>query len=282
MTTPRTGRPERDLREHNALLERRTEELRRALNELREQPGLQATSPLATVKKLSASVAHELKNPLNSISASFSYVRSHIPRDTLAAKPKIVKHCNIIETQIRRSTDIIEGMLNFARPEATDVADIQVNDLIQESIRSALPDHDKIKVRWALDPTLPVVGASESKLKLVFGNLIINAAKAMKNSGTIAIKTQADGAGNIRIIIADTGPGIPAGIMDRVFDPFFTTDQNQGTGLGLANCQETIKQCGGRITVSNARNAGAVFTITLPRMQQAKVAVEAGTAAEVA
>ncbi len=124
---------------------------------------LRATSRLATVKKLSANITHELKNPLNSISASFCYVRSRIPKEALADQAKIAKHCDIIEAHIQRSKDIIESMLDFAKPDLTSMSEIQINDLLQESIGQSSAAEAKIEVRYELDPALPLMKASEPK-----------------------------------------------------------------------------------------------------------------------
>ena len=266
-------RLEKELREQNVLLEARTKELERTLTALREGSDLYAASRLSMTKFLSASVAHELKNPINSISASFFYVRSQISEEKRAAKPKIARHCDIIETQIERSKSIIDGMMDLARPDATHVTkEAQLNDLLKEAIGQALPAHDRIEVRFELDPGLPSIKADESKLKTVFGNLAINAAKAMKNEGLLTITTETDGDAGVRITFADTGPGLPASILHKVFDPFFSTDQQQGgTGLGLAICRETVNQCGGTIEAGNAPEGGAVFTITLPQMEREEV-----------
>ncbi len=256
-----------ELREQNALLEKTAEELRKSLNELTEQSDLQVVSRSATVKKLSSDVAHELKNPLNSILASFSYLRNRIPQETLAANPKIGKHCAIVEDQIQRSQEIIESMLDFANPDPTGVAGLQVNTLLRESIRLTLAAAETIDVRFELDQALPLVKASKPRLQAAFTNLIVNAAKAMKNSGVLTIKTETDAGAGIKITFADTGPGVPPSITDRIFDPFFTTDQQHGKGMGLPICVEVVRQCGGTIAAGNAPGGGAVFTITLPQME---------------
>ncbi|MHC4698234.1 MAG: hybrid sensor histidine kinase/response regulator [Planctomycetota bacterium] len=258
---------ERNLRQKNALLEERTEELTKALTELREQSEIQAQSRSAAMSRLAADVAHELKNPLNSIRASFAYMCSRLPRELVEANPKIAKHADIVELQIQRSQDIIEGMLTCAQPGEGGGPPTQVNDLLRECARLALMAREKVHVCFELDPDLPSTPASAAALKRVFENLVINAAKAMKNEGMLTIRTEPVGDEDIRITFADTGPGVPPGIIDRIFDPFFSTDRNEGTGLGLSICKEAMTQCGGSIAVSNAAAGGAVFTITLPQME---------------
>ena len=106
---------------------------------------------------------------------------------------------------------------------------------------------------------------------MVFGNLMINAAKAMKNTGTLTVTTEVDADGNAQIRFLDTGPGLPPAIVDRIFDPFFTTGQGQGgTGPGLAICRETVGPCGGTIAAANAPEGGAVFTVRLPQLELAE------------
>lgn len=270
----RTDSLEMELRHQNALLESTMEELRESLDELRRQPDLQAAGRLATLKKVSANVAHELKNPLNSINASFCYVRSSIPENTLATNSKIAKHCDIVETQIQRSQEIIEGIMDFANPQALFEDEVQVNDLLQRSIALAIPAEPRIDVCLELDQALPSARGSERELTATFVNLIINAAKAMKNNGVLTIMTETDSDTGIRITFADTGPGLPAAIIDTVFEPFFTTDQSRGTGLELAICKECVTKCGGTLVAGNAPNGGAVFTITLRQMHRAEIAAQ--------
>jgi len=264
-----SDRLERQLRERNTLLEERTKELRSTLNALCEESDLHQASRLSTIKRLAANVAHELKNPINSISASFFYVRSQIPETLFADKPKITRHCDIVESQIERSKSIIDGMMAFANPDAAQTTQVQVNDLLTETINLSLPAQHRMDVRFELDPELPLVEASESKLKIVFSNLVINAAKAMADEGVLTIATEMERDAGVNITFADTGPGLPASIIHKVFDPFFTTDQQYGgTGLGLAICRETVKQCGGTIRAENLPEGGAVFTVMLPLIRR--------------
>ncbi len=253
-----------ELCDQNAVLVKRSEELEKALKAMHEQADLYAAGRQSWLTQLSAKVAHELKNPVNSIGASFYYVRSQMPPESLATKPKIGRHCEIIETQIQRSQEIIEGMLDLARPGTACLDQIQVNALLRESTPLALPAEHEIDVRLELDPALPLIRGSESKLKQVFSNLVGNSAKAMKNAGVLTVTTATDGVGNVTITFTDSGPGLPSSIIHKVFDAFFTTDDKAGTGLGLCICREMVKQLGGTIRASNATAGGAVFSITLP------------------
>ena len=267
-----TDRLQTELREQNSLLEKRAEEMNGLLEELGQQSDLYAASRLSTLKKVSGNVAHELKNPLNSINASFCYVRSRIPKDAFATNPKIGKHCDIIEAQIQRSQSIIDSILDFATPDSSMEEGVRVNDVLQKAIALAFPGEAPIAVRSELDQALPPVKASERALEGVFVNLITNAAKAMKNDGVLTITTQTNSDANVRIVFTDTGPGVPTSIIHKVFDPFFTTNQRQDNGLGLAICKESVTKCGGTIFVANGPGGGAVFTVTLPQSQPAGVA----------
>ena len=222
-------------------------------------------------KELSSKISHELKNPLNSIGASFYYVRSSIPEDAIATNPKISKHCDIIETQIDRSKDIIETMRGLEEQRPESYARIDVNDLLRDSIPLAVSSEAKVDIQFDLDPALPLVKASAPQLQQAFINLMVNATQAMSGNGVLTIKTEGDSQRNAVISFTDTGAGLPVEIVDRIFDPFFTTKQpDEGTGLGLSITHGIVTEHGGTITAGNADEGGAVFTITLPQTQHAE------------
>ena len=261
----RTERLENELRQRNELLQKRTGELRKSLDELCRQPDLLAANRMAVQGRLTADVAHELKNPINSINASFYYVKAKIPQEVLSTNPKVGRHCSIVEQQIQRAREIIENMQNFASPRLTAHAEIDIAALLEKTIPLALPGGENVKVNLEAAADPPSIHASGPQLQQVFTNIISNAAQAMKGEGAITITAERSPQGGVRVVFADTGPGLPSSIIDQVFDPFFTTKaEGEGVGLGLSISHGIIRAHGGTLTAGNAPAGGALFTVTLP------------------
>jgi signal transduction histidine kinase len=171
-----------------------------------------------------------------------------------------------IERQTFRAAKIVNGLLNLARPAQVDTGPVDMNAVINDVL--SLLEHQlrtgRIQVRKELASTTPVVLGIEYKLQQVFLNLFLNARDAMPKGGWLSIATSAtpDGA---TIEVADTGSGIPADQLSRIYDPFFTTkDIGKGTGLGLSITYGIVQEHGGTITCESAMGQGTRFVLTLP------------------
>ncbi|HWQ12172.1 MAG TPA: CHASE4 domain-containing protein [Roseiflexaceae bacterium] len=247
--------------------------------------------------RLAAAVAHELNTPLQSIQSCLDLVRMAQPeqRETFLT---------IAQEEIRRISAILRSLLAVHRPADNAPAPLQVNALVERLLLltgGALGDRG-VYVERALGADLPPVRGRADQLTQVLLNLLMNAADAMPEGGTITVRTRAIGdrgpttndqrpatdnqaevdgmptssassgtlaapaaapASFVVVEVADTGAGVPEEIRDRIFDPFFTT-KPEGSGLGLAICQQIVADHGGRIAVDGAPGQGAVFTIELP------------------
>jgi len=235
--------------------------------EKRQQQLLQEKK-LASLGVLTAGIAHQLNNPLNNISTSCQIlreeedvVRHELARDLLAA----------IYQEVIRARDIVKGLLEFSRATEFSRKPTLLATIVQRAVQlvdSHRPAGIRIDTQVPDDLTLPL---DPQRMQEVFLNLLINAIQAMGETGSITIEAIADPSSDTAIIkVADTGPGIPAEHLGRIFDPFFTLKGNgKGTGLGLSIVFGIIKKHGGIITAENRPGgSGALFTIRLPLRQR--------------
>jgi two-component system, NtrC family, sensor kinase len=227
--------------------------------QLEEQ--LQISEKMASIGLLAAGVAHEVNTPLTGIS-SFTQMllQGAEPGDP---RTKVLEK---IERQTFRAAKIVNGLLNLARPAQVDSGPVDINAVINDVL--SLLEHQlktaSIQVRKELSPTSPIVQGIEYKLQQVLLNLFLNARDAMPRGGWLTIVTRhGDGAATVEV--ADTGAGIPAEQLSRIYDPFFTTkDIGKGTGLGLSITYGIIQEHGGAIACDSDIGQGTRFTLTLP------------------
>ena len=228
----------------------------RALNEQ-----LTRTEKLAAMGTLAAGVAHEVNNPLASISSLIQMMQAKQNLDDETSEK-----LRLIQTQITRISQVTKDMMDFARVRPAAKSLIDVNEISETALR--LASFDKSFQRLQLEKhyagNLPKISVDTDQLQQVFLNLFLNARDAMPNGGNLSIKTaQMDD--KIRIEIADSGSGIDEKSLKQIFDPFFTTKPTgKGTGLGLAVCYGIITAHGGKIEVLSNNGNGTRFIILLP------------------
>lgn len=233
-----------------------------------EQQLIQAER-LSAIGQLVAAVAHELNNPLMSISGYAQLLLENRNLDS-----QVRRDLTQIDLQATRAARIVQSLLLLARERQPERERLALNELVQSSI--VLQEHqlrkDQITLVLDLAPQLPEVIADAHQLQQVFLNLITNARYAISASGrpgTITIRTAAseepDGVPTVRIEVHDTGIGIPEEIMGKIFDPFFTTKPaGHGTGLGLAICFGIIQRHGGRIWAESRPGDTTCMIVELP------------------
>jgi hypothetical protein len=216
---------------------------------------------MASIGLLAAGVAHEVNTPLTGIS-SFTQMllEGAQPEDP---KTKVLE---TIERQTFRAAKIVNGLLNLARPAQVDSGPCDINAVISDVL--ALLEHQfktgRIQVRKELAVAAPVVQGIEYKLQQVFLNLLLNARDAMPKGGWLTLLTRAEGKEAV-IEVGDTGSGIPAEQLSRIYDPFFTTKAiGKGTGLGLSITYGIVQEHGGSITCESVVGQGTRFTLRLP------------------
>jgi signal transduction histidine kinase len=238
------------------------------LDFLRHQ--LTESQRLATIGTIAAVIAHEFNNLLTPI-VSYSQFALNSAESDAPDMALIKKALSKSFQSSSKAGKICASMLALARGESS-FADVSVQTLVDEVmlVLARDPQKDGIALRVQVQPELMVHGDAV-QLEQVLLNLLINARQAMLGKGgSLTIKATADN-GKVKIQVIDTGPGIPAKLMDKIFQPFFTTKtadsrkgETKGTGLGLAICREIIQHHNGRIDVHSEVGKGTTFTIILP------------------
>ncbi len=219
---------------------------------------------LSSVGLLAAGIAHEVNTPITGISSYAQMLLKDLPESD-QRKPILEK----IERQTFRAAEIVNGLLNFARMNGTEFRDLDINQLILESL--SLLEHQMtengISISRSLDTSLPPVFGNSGKLQQVFVNLFLNARDAMPSGGELRIRT-AMNESMVVVDIEDTGTGISPEDIKRIYDPFFTTKgTSRGTGLGLAISYGIVQEHGGRILVDSEPGKGTHFRLKLPTRQ---------------
>ncbi len=227
--------------------------------QLEEQ--LQISEKMASIGLLAAGVAHEVNTPLTGISSYTQMLLEGAAEDD--PKTRVLEK---IERQTFRAAKIVNGLLNLARPAQVDSGPCDINAVINDVL--SLLEHQfrtgRIQVRKELAAIAPRVQGIEYKLQQVFLNLLLNARDAMPKGGWLTIVTRGEGDAAV-VEVADTGSGIPAEQLSRIYDPFFTTKAiGKGTGLGLSITYGIVQEHGGTITCDSEIGQGTRFTLRLP------------------
>jgi len=220
---------------------------------------------LASIGEMAAGIAHEIKNPLAGIAGVIQVLKKDLPVND--AKRAVLDE---VLSQVERMDKAVRNLLSFARPPEPRMTMVDINALTGKLLDFLAPQFEKqsIITKRQFAPGLPWLVLDPDLMQQALLNIVLNAIKAMPEGGLFTVETHSDAqapdrSGTVRIILADTGQGIPAENLGRIFSPFFTTRQ-QGTGLGLSITQRIVEQHGGEISVQSAPGAGAVFTIILP------------------
>lgn len=221
---------------------------------------------LASLGQMASGIAHEINNPLASISGCAEGLLDDVGRQVYD-QARFDRYLKIILEEVARCKVITGSMLSFVRKAAAERKPVDINALLSKTLELI-----RIQGRLAMvsvaakyQKDLPNVRGNEGELLQVLLSVVTNALDAMENSGTLTIVTRAEG-GAVFAEITDTGPGIAVEHLNRIFDPFFTTRTDRGgTGLGLPIAKKIISNHNGDITVASEPGKGATFRITLPR-----------------
>jgi two-component system sensor histidine kinase HydH len=220
---------------------------------------------LALIGTMAAGVAHEIRNPLASIKGAAQFVQKDL--EGTPGKEDAKEYLKLLVGEVDRLNGVVESFLTYARPIDPRRQDVLLDAFLKDLLRlhaASLPT--SIRLETSFDPDLPAVRADPALLTNAVTNAIRNAAEVMPDGGTLTIRTSGL-ASALRswaaIEIEDSGPGIPRGDVDRIFQPFYTT-KAKGTGLGLAIALRILEAHGGDIAVENLEPRGCRFTFLLP------------------
>lgn len=216
---------------------------------------------LAALGKFSAELVHELNNPLDGI---LRYVNLTIRLCQGLDDDRPAKYLLQARRGLMRMVRIVTELLEFSRTSDATLLEDRIDHIIEEALNSLEPKaaEASVKCQREFGANLPFIRTGN--LVQVFCNLICNAIESMPTGGTLTITAKLSGE-NLRISLADTGLGLPAGETERIFEPFFTTKPaGKGTGLGLAICREVIEKYHGTIKAADRPNGGALISVCIP------------------
>jgi two-component system, LuxR family, sensor kinase FixL len=256
-------RSEEALRETNRRLEQALAELRARGDEIKtmSQQLWQATK-LATVGELAAGIAHELNNPLATVSLR---VESLLADPSLAAPAR--KALGVVEGEVERMGNLVANVLQFSRRGRRQVSTLEIPEELSQTLELIHYQFRKRGVevcREVADDLRPVL-ADRQQLRQVFLNLLTNALDAMPQGGTLTLRVREHGSERIVVEVSDTGVGISPEHLSRVTEPFFSTkEEGKGTGLGLAICKRIVEEHGGKLSVESVVGRGTTVRVVLP------------------
>jgi len=213
---------------------------------------------LAAIGQISASIAHDLRNPLGAARNAIYYIKNRLARDD----PKLKEYVGIIDSEIGSADHIIGALLEMARGRAPAKRAVDLGQLVGE-VLAAAREAKEIRCRVALTPDPFLVHADPGQLRQVVANLLTNAAEAMEGQGEWIVEAVRDQETDI-ILFRDTGQGIPPEVRENLFEPLVTT-RAAGTGLGLTICRQIVERHGGTIDAVDHEGEGAAFRVRLPR-----------------
>jgi len=239
-----------------------TEQLRKSRRELSDmEEHLRRVEKLATVGEMAAGLAHEIKNPLASLSGSIQLIREDIPFSE--DHDRLMK---IVLREADRLNSLLSNFLLFARPQARKMERIEVERALVDSVslfEKHMGSSSRIRIDRSFAPGI-WVEMDPMHLHQVMWNLLLNAAEAMGDDGRISISSLENGDRSARIKVCDTGCGIPENRAGHIFDPFYTTKSN-GTGLGLSIVHRILETYDARVSVDSVPGSGTTFILDLKR-----------------
>jgi signal transduction histidine kinase len=257
----------------------------------RMQSTLAYSRKLVALGRLTAGIAHEVKNPLNAMMIHLELLRTKIRGTVVAIQAETVAaaggmlglgpsrsaalpapvqgaldHVSIIESEIRRLDEVVQGFLKFTRPEDLRLQPVKVNSLLDEILPIIETEASKnnVKVTVEVPSTLPAVNGDSAMLRQAFLNLAINACQAMPSGGSLRLTSSPVSRGRVEVRVQDTGVGIAPDHLSKIFNLYFTTKE-RGTGIGLSMVYRIIQMHDGEIEVQSTPGRGTTFRVLLPR-----------------
>jgi len=238
------------------------------LDAQRDRAELSHLSRVALMGEMSASIAHELNQPLAGILSNAAAGQRFIDREDISL-PEIREMLGDIIADGRRASDVVRGIRGMLKKERVTHRSVDLNDVVMDTLRMASPDAvlRSCRLETSLNTNLPAIDGDPVQLQQVLLNLVINAFDAMRDTPPsmrkVLIATQSNGDGTVRTSVRDHGVGISEDMRDRLFDPFFST-KTEGLGMGLAIVRSIVETHGGTITAENVNDGGARFEFVLP------------------
>jgi PAS domain S-box-containing protein len=225
-----------------------------------QEERLREQSALARLGEMAAVVAHEVRNPLAGIRGALQVISTRFPPG--ATEPRIMGD---IVARIDSLSGTLDDLLMYARPREPKTAPLGIGPFLTEVATWLKQDKSMSEVQVDIDADDALIVADSEQLRLVFINLLLNAAQAMGGQGRIRLSARADGHG-CELVVLDSGPGMPDEVRERVFEPFYTT-KTRGTGLGLPTVKRIVEAHHGTIAVECPTAGGTLVRMTLPALK---------------
>jgi two-component system, sporulation sensor kinase E len=254
----------------HAMILRDITESRRSAQQTIESERLNALTLLA------AGVAHEIGNPLNSLHIHLQLMERKVRELESPARDELQESIDIARSEITRLDTIVTQFLRAIRPSKPQLHPENINTIVEEAVRFFAPEiqHRDIVVEQELRSDLPLLELDREQMKQAFYNVIKNSFEAMKR-GILRIRTDRDDT-HVIVNFIDTGGGISAENLSRVFEPYFTTKAS-GTGLGLLIVRRIVREHGGELSIESSEGKGLTLTLRLPYIDRRVRMLEAGT-----
>jgi signal transduction histidine kinase len=256
----------------HAMILRDITESRRSAQQTIESERLNALTLLA------AGVAHEIGNPLNSLHIHLQLMERKVRELEGSTREELQESIDIARAEISRLDSIVTQFLRAIRPSRPQLHRENINTIVEEAVRFFSPEIEArdIVVEQELRSDLPLLELDREQMKQAFYNVIKNGFEAMKRHGVLRIRTDRDDT-HVLVTFTDTGSGISAENLSRVFEPYFTTKPS-GTGLGLLIVRRIVREHGGELSVESSDGKGLTLAIRLPYIDKRVRMLEAGTA----
>jgi PAS domain S-box-containing protein len=241
-----------------------TSETKALAERARLEESLRKTQTMSAMGALVAGVAHEVRTPLFSISASLDALESE-----MGGRQEYAEYAELLRSQVKRLTRLMRDLLDYGKPPTPRIGSARPKDLAKRALRScaALARKQEVELTEDVPEDLPVLALDASRMEQVFENLLTNAVQHSPRGGVVRLAAcLADHTGAVEFRVEDDGPGITDADLPRLFEPFFSRRKG-GTGLGLPIIQRIVEAHGGQVTAANRQPAGAVFTVRLPVVQ---------------
>lgn len=245
-----------EIADWNRELEARVQEKSEALK--MAQAEIVQSEKLATLGYLSAGMAHEIRNPLNSIALFVQLIKSG--PDEIERQEYVDK----ILKEVDRIDGILRKLLNASKRPRYEISEVRVDRILEDTLEAFTPQlrQKRIRVVTEVNSVPPAIKADPMEIEQIFTNLFLNSIHAMSEDGLLRVQLDRDD-GYIHLRVSDTGPGIPPENLPNIFDPFFTTN-SRGTGLGLSVVLRIVKTYKGKIEVEKSDASGTTFSVRLP------------------
>lgn len=216
-------------------------------------------------KNLAAGIAHEIKNPINTMGLTVDYLQSNLSPENPEKRYEFFKLSDHLKSELGRINTIVEGFMRLTKPNLFNFRQDDINAVVRDAVTLFENEVSKegVKIHTELDKNIPPVVIDRDKMNQVFHNLVINAIEAMPRGGEITIRSRHSANNMVEVGVFDTGVGIPDEDMEGIFSPYFTT-KKQGFGLGLSLIQNIIHRHKGRVSVTSEKGVGTKIIIQLP------------------